>query len=256
MTIDVEREGGVQTLRFNRPDKKNAITAGMYEALAQAFEGGEWSDEVRVHLIAGTEGAFTAGNDLKDFLAAAQSGTHGDQALSFLRTLASIKKPLVAAVDGLAVGIGTTMLFHCDLVYASTAATFHTPFLDLGLLPEAASSLLMPRSIGHQRAFEMLCLGQKYDSERAYQAGFVNEVLPRDELEPYARQAALQLAGKPPKALALARALMRGSPDEVLARIQEEGALFADRINSPEARAAFEAFFERRPPDPSNKGAA
>jgi len=255
MKIDVAREGGIQTIRFNRPEKKNAITTAMYEALTQALEGGDWSEGVRAHVIAGLPGAFSAGNDMNDFLAFADNGALGEPVLRFLRTIATLQKPVIAAVDGLAVGIGTTLLLHCDLVYASPEASFHTPFLDLGLVPEAASSLLMPRRMGYARAFEMLCLGIKYDAGRALAAGLVNEIIPGEELESYVRQVALQLASKPPEALAAGRKLLRGSPENVMARIEEEAVLFAERLSSSEAREAFRSFLEKRPADFASSGA-
>ncbi len=248
MHIEVAREGGVATIRFHRPEKKNAINAAMYEALVTALEEGEGARDVRVHMIAGLPGIFSAGNDIADFLAYAEDGALGTPVLRFLRTLAQLDKPLVAVVDGPAIGIGTTLLLHCDLVYASPAARFETPFLDLGLVPEAASSLLMPARMGYARAFEMLCLGASFDAERAREVGLVNEVVPSEEIESYARQVALKLASRPPEALAAARRLMRGSREAVLARIDEEAALFAARLKSPEAREAFAAFLEKRPP--------
>lgn len=247
MTIEVIKEAGVQTIRFNRPEKKNSITMEMYDQLSQALVSGDASDEVAVHLLMGRDGSFSAGNDINDFMTFALKGALGEPVLGFLRAIATAKKPVVAAVDGLAIGVGTTMLFHCDLVYASPNSTFHTPFLDLGLVPEAASSLLFPRVMGYQRAFEMLCLGQKFSAERAMMAGFVNEIVASDDLEPYARQAALQLATKPPEALAMARNLVRGACEDACTRIDEEAVLFADRLKSAEAREAFTAFLEKRP---------
>jgi enoyl-CoA hydratase/carnithine racemase len=163
--------------------------------------------------------------------------------------LPQVVKPMIAAVDGLAIGIGTTMLLHCDLVYASPSAVLRTPFLDLGILPEAGSSLLLPRRIGHVRAFEMLALGAPFAAERAREIGLVNQVVPADAVEKTALDAARTLAAKPPEALALARRLMRGDPAEVLARIDAEVAEFKRRLASPEAREAFQAFLEKRTPD-------
>lgn len=247
MSIEISTEAGIQAIRFRRPDKKNSITTDMYNAFSDALDRGDASGDVVVNLVLGSGGAFSAGNDIKDFVGFAQEGALGEPVLRFLRTLAKTEKPLVAAVDGLAIGIGTTMLFHCDLVYASPTSTFHTPFLDLGLVPEAASSLLFPRVMGYQRAFEMLCLGQKFSADRAMMAGFVNEVVESDDLEPYARQVALQLATKPPEALAMGRQLIRGACEDVSTRIEEEALLFKDRLRSPEAQEAFTAFLEKRP---------
>ena len=251
MTADVviAREGAVQVLRLSRPDKKNALTRAMYAALSDAIEAGDNDAGIAAHVITGTGGLFTAGNDINDFLAAGREGEGGSgEVLRFIRLLPVIKKPLIAAVDGIAIGIGTTLLLHCDLVYATPGATFATPFLDLGLVPEAASSLLMPRLMGYQRAFEMLVLGDPFSAERAHEAGFVNAVVPVSELEATAVRAAQRLAAKPPQALALARQLLRGSANDVSQRVNEEAIAFQARLASPEAREAFQAFLEKRPP--------
>lgn len=248
--IAITRAGGVQILRFQRPEKKNALIASMYATLNEALAEGEASGEVAAHLFAGSDGVFTAGNDISDFMARATGGTAiGGPVLEFIRSLPRLKKPVVAAVDGIAVGVGTTMLFHCDLVYASPAARFHTPFLDLGLLPEAGSSLLAPRIMGPHRAFEMLVLGEPFSAERGLAAGFVNAILPAIDLEATALKAAARLAAKPPGALATARRLLRGDPSDISARIDEEARLFGERLSSPEAREAFAAFLEKRPAD-------
>lgn len=241
--ITVRVADAVSTVRFNRPEKKNAITQPMYRALTAALAAAESDPEIRVHVLEGTPGAFTAGNDLKDFLAVAAGGDHPESALDFLRALASAKKPIVAGVDGLAIGIGTTLLLHCDLVYASPRSVFKTPFLDLGLVPEAASSLLAPRIMGPQRAFELLCLGEAFSAERAVAAGFVNAVVEASDLEAATQEAAQRLAAKPPAALAIARALMRGEPAEVVERIERERGHFAACLRSDETRRALEAFF-------------
>ncbi|MGQ0673727.1 MAG: crotonase/enoyl-CoA hydratase family protein [Hyphomicrobium sp.] len=244
--IEVTVAGGVHTLRLARPAKKNALTERMYTSLADALAGGDRDDAIGVHLILGAPGVFTAGNDLGDFLATASgTGSMGADVLRFIRSLPLVAKPLVAAVDGPAIGVGTTLLFHCDLVYASPAATFATPFVDLALVPEAASSLLMPARLGYARAFEMLALGRTFTTEAMQQAGLVNAVLPSADLEPAARAAADALARKPREALLATRRLMRGDPAPVLARIDEEAEAFRRRLASPEARRAFEAFFTR-----------
>ena len=240
--INVECSDGVQTLTMARPEKKNALTVPMYRALADALNEGESDDAVRVRIISGAGGAFCAGNDIGDFLAQSEGGEQPTDGLDFLTALASGSKPLIAAVDGLAVGIGTTLLFHCDLVFASPEARFQTPFVDLGLVPEGASSLLVPRMVGHMRAFEMLCLGSPFSAERAFLSGFVNAVFPADELMEKSRQVALGLAAKPQDALLAARRLLRGDPDEVLTRLHDEGVVFAERLQSQEARAAFASF--------------
>jgi enoyl-CoA hydratase/carnithine racemase len=215
-----------------------------------ALEKGDASSDVIAHLFIGSGGVFSAGNDINEFLARAR----GDADLTrpivqFIRGLPLVQKPLIAAVDGLAVGIGTTMLFHFDLVYATPAASFRTPFLDLGIVPEAGSSLLAPMRMGYARAFEMLALGESFAAERALTCGIVNAIVPAETIEAAARQAAARLANKPPEALALTRRLMRGDPKAIIARIDEEVAIFGERLASPEAREAFTAFLEKRPPD-------
>lgn len=251
MTSDVvvERGNRVQILRLSRPDKKNALTRAMYTALCDAIEAGDADPAISAHVIIGSGGMFTAGNDIGDFLAAgSDAGNKNTEVLRFIRLLPLIKKPIIAAVDGISIGIGTTLLFHCDLVYATPASTFATPFLDLGLVPEAGSSLLMPRVMGYHRAFEMLVLGDPFSADRACSAGFVNAVVPADALESTAVKAAQRLAAKPPEALALARQMLRGDARDVTQRVNEEAAAFARRLSSPEAREAFQAFIEKRPP--------
>lgn len=240
---------GVQTIRFNRPGKKNALTAAMYGAMSDAIEAGDVNPDVAVHVILGSGGVFSSGNDINDFVATTRGTSVPTQVLRFIRLLPRIAKPIVAGVDGPAVGIGTTMLFHCDLVYATPGAVFATPFLDLGLVPEAASSLLMPQRMGYARAFEMLALGSPFPSSRMVEAGLVNAVVAASDLESKVADAALALAAKPPEALKAARRLMRGDPAELIKRTDAEAVTFAERMSSPEAREAFQAFLEKRPPD-------
>jgi enoyl-CoA hydratase/carnithine racemase len=248
-TVVVTRDGAVQVLRLARPEKMNALTGAMYAALADAIEAGERDGTIAAHVICGAPGVFSAGNDLSDFLVTAKgSGGIGADGVRFIRLLPQIEKPLIAAVDGKAIGVGTTMLFHCDLVYATAQSIFATPFLDLGLVPEAASSLLMPRLMGHARAFEMLVLGEAFSAERAREAGFVNHIVAAADVESAAVAAAKKLAAKPPEALAMARRLLRGDTAVILERTDAELQLFKKRLASPEAREAFEAFFEKRPP--------
>lgn len=248
--IAIWRDGPIQVLRIARPEKKNALTGAMYGAIADAIEAGDADDTIAAHILTGSGGVFTAGNDIGDFLATAR-GTGGldKNVVRFIRLLPLIKKPLIAAVDGDAIGIGTTLLFHCDLVYAAPDATFATPFLDLGVVPEAASSLLMPARMGYTRAFAMLALGDPMSADDALAAGFVNAIVPASDLEATAVTAAKRLAAKPPEALAIARRLMRGDPELVLARMDEEVAAFRERLRSPEAIEAFTAFFEKRAPN-------
>lgn len=248
--IEITRDGGVQLVRINRPDKKNALTRAMYDVMTRAMKEGEADEAVAVHMVAGTGGVFTAGNDIGDFAKRAVDLNREGGASSLIGTLPTLKKPLVAAVDGLAIGVGVTMLFHCDLVYASPAASFRTPFLDLGLVMEAGSSLMAPRIMGHQRAFELLCLGEPFTAEDGLRAGFVNRIVAAADLEAQARKSALRLAAKPPGALAAARRLLKGTTEaEALARIKQEGQVFADLLGSPEAKEAFAAFLEKRKPD-------
>jgi enoyl-CoA hydratase/carnithine racemase len=237
-------------LRITRPEKKNALVAPMYDRMIDALVSGDASADVAAHLFLGCNGVFTAGNDINDF--AKRGGSAMDLnrgAAGFIRMLPLVRKPMIAAVDGLAVGIGTTMLFHCDLVYASPTASLRTPFIDLGIVPEAASSLLAPMRIGMQRAFELLCLGEPFDGQRGYEAGLVNRVVPSGELEAVAMKAAARLAMKPPGALAAARKLLRGDPSAINAQIEKETAVFAERLASGEAKEAFSAFLEKRKPD-------
>jgi enoyl-CoA hydratase/carnithine racemase len=243
--VETSIEAGVLTLRLVRPDKKNAIDRAMYAAMTAALEGAEADDAVGAVLFAGVPGAFSAGNDIRDFMAVAAGGRAPAEIAAFLRRLAVFVKPMVAAVDGLAVGIGTTLLFHCDLVYASQGASFRTPFLDLGLVPEAGSSLLAPRIMGHQAAFALLVAGETFSAEEAREARFVRRVLPSDDVEPAARSAAHALAAKPREALAISRDLVRGPADELAARIELEMARFEERLRSPEAARAFAAFMSR-----------
>jgi enoyl-CoA hydratase/carnithine racemase len=248
--VDISVADGVQVLRLTRAEKKNALTAAMYAALCDAIEKGDDDPAVAVHVLTGSGGVFSAGNDLGDFLATARgTGDVSKDVLRFIRLLPVIRKSLIAAVDGDAIGVGTTLLFHCDLVYATPASKFATPFLDLGLVAEAASSLLMPRRMGYARAFEMLALGETFSAEQAAQAGLVNKLVDPAHLEEVVFDAARRLAAKPPEALAATRRLMRGDPAEILKRTDEEVVAFRERLRSPEALEAFTAFFEKRPPN-------
>lgn len=249
--ITVGSQQGVQIIRLDRPEKKNALNSGMYAALVEAFKAGDADDGIAAHIVVGLKGVFCAGNDITDFLAFTKPGGAAplEPILAFLATLPRIRKPVVAGVDGLAVGVGVTMLAHFDLVYASPAAQFSTPFLDLGLVPEAASSLLLPRLMGDKRAFEMLVLGEAFSAQRACEAGLINALVPSDALEDKVLRTALKLARKPPEAVRLSRALLRGDPAEIVARTEQEAKLFRERLSSPEAREAFQAFLEKRPAD-------
>ena len=248
--LEITVRDRVQTIRFTRPDKKNALMSTMYAAMTKALLAGDASPDVSVHMFIGSGGVFTAGSDIKEFIARAKGGNAlGSDVAKFIQTLPRVQKPMIAAVDGLAIGIGTTMLFHCDLVYATPAVTLRTPFLDLGLVPEAGSSLLGPQRMGYARAFELLVLGETFSAERARDAGLVNAIVAAEDLEATALKAAHRLAAKPPGALAASRRLMRGSPDAIVAQIDEEVKVFGTRLSSPEAGEAFAAFIEKRKPD-------
>ncbi len=245
--VAVTDEGAVRIVRIDRPEKKNALTAPMYDALASALVSARTQGSIRCVLIAGRPGCFCAGNDLDDFRKAADSGEGlGEPAIRFLHALAACDRPVVAAVNGIAVGIGTTMLLHCDYVVAAREARFSTPFVNLGLVPEAASSLLMPRLMGQRRAFALLVMGEPLDAHGAVTAGLVNTVVDGADVEARALDAAQRIARLPPEAVLAARRLMRGSAEETVARIDEEADYFRERLQSPEAQAAFAAFFARK----------
>lgn len=248
--LSIVRAHGVQVIRLTRAAKKNALTGAMYAAMTDALQRGDADPDVAAHAFLGSEGVFSAGNDIADFLATSRGvGGLGPDVLHFIRLLPRVQKPMLAGVDGPAVGIGTTLLFHCDLVYATPAASFSTPFLDLGLVPEAGSSLLMPARMGYARAFEMLVLGDGFSAERALAAGFVNQLVAADALEQTVMTAGRRLAAKPPEALAEARRLMRGDTTALSERVDIEAKAFRERLRSPEAAEAFQAFLEKRKPD-------
>jgi enoyl-CoA hydratase/carnithine racemase len=245
--VIVRDEGGVRTIRMSRPDKKNALTVAMYQEMAAALDGASDDAAVRCVLFAGAPGFFTAGNDLQEFLAASQSPQGLDRpTLRFLFSLARCQKPLVAAVSGIAVGVGTTLLLHCDFVVVGTDARLSTPFVGLGLVPEAASSLLAPRLMGPRRAFELLVMGHALDATQARECGIANKVVSPADVDAEGMKAAREIAALPPAAVAASRKLLRGAGDEVMSSIEEEGRLFGERLQSPEAKAAFQAFFARK----------
>jgi len=250
----VERQGAIQRIQINRPEKKNALTGAMYTAFAEAILAAERDPGVRVMLIGGAGDAFTAGNDLQDFLAHAPGSGPRPQ-LDFLQVFSHATKPIVAAVHGVAVGVGTTMLAHCDLVYAAEGAKFSMPFVNLGLCPENASSFLLPAILGYQRAAELLMFGEPFDAAKAREIGLVNAVVPLAELPATATAAAQKLATKPPASLRLTKRLMRRAwMPEIEAALAEEAKAFAERLSSPEAKEAFTAFLEKRAPDFSRFG--
>ncbi len=237
---------GVMTIRMNRPDKKNALTGDMYARMAAAIDQANSDDNVRAILILGTPGAFSAGNDIADFMAIAMSGKRDSMAVfDFLERIIMAEKPLVAGVDGLAIGIGTTMLMHCDYVVSSEASLLKTPFVDLGLVPEAGSSLIGPQLMGHHRAFSLLAMGEGLSAADGKEAGIINKVVASSELETSARAAAADIAEKPRQALELTRNLIRGDRSKILKRMREEAEMFGERLDSDEARQAFTAFMNK-----------
>lgn len=245
--ILVEDEGALRIIRINRPEKKNALTLAMYGQMTEALLDADRNTAIRCIVIAGASGAFTAGNDIGDFAKAATGGMAWNRAaLSFLDALARCPKPIVAAVGGVAVGIGTTMLFHCDHVVVANEATLSTPFLRLGLLPEAASTLLAPARMGYARAFSLLVMGRPLSAAEAKDGGLVNTIVAASEVDRVAMSAAREIAALPPRALAVTRELMRGNIDEVTERIEAEGSHFSELLQSEEARTAFAAFFARK----------
>jgi len=245
--IIVADDGPVRSLRINRPEKKNALTADMYAALAAALDDANMNPALRSTIIGGAPGVFTAGNDIEEFRrAASDSSGLPRPSQVFLLALARNAKPLVAAVQGVAVGIGTTMLMHCDHVVAGSDARFSTPFARLGILPEAASSLIAPRMMGHARAFALLVMGRVLDAAEAKACGLVNTIVAPDKVDQEAARVAAEVAALPPESVAIARRLMRGPLEDIVARIEEETRLFRERLASPEARAAFDAFLSRK----------
>jgi enoyl-CoA hydratase/carnithine racemase len=244
--ILITDEGPVRTIRMNRLQKKNALTLDMYQAMAEAVGTAATNTAIRCLVIAGGPQAFCAGNDIGDFMKAAGSGSLGAPILNFLHALARCEKPVVAAVNGNAVGVGTTMLLHCDYVVAGDTAKLSTPFVGLGLVPEAASSLIAPRLMGHARAFALLVMGQPLNADEAKAAGIVNAVVAAAETDAQALAVAQKIAALPPQGVLESRRLMRGSPDEIVARIDAEAEAFKVRLKSPEAQAAFMAFMTRK----------
>jgi enoyl-CoA hydratase/carnithine racemase len=249
----ITQAGGVLEVVFNRPEKKNALTGAMYAAVVDAFRRADADASIRAVLLSGTGDTFTSGNDIKDFQtrAATNEATHDSP---FLDALSSLATPLVAAVNGAAVGVGTTMLAHADLVIAARSARFVMPFTSLGLVPEAASSLLFPRLVGHQRASALLLLGEPLDAETARDWGLIYQVVADADLMATARNVAGRLAALPPEAVRQTKNLIKNGRQDVPGRIAEELVLFRERLRSPEAAEAFAAFVEKRKPDFSRFG--
>jgi enoyl-CoA hydratase/carnithine racemase len=246
--VMVTQAGAVLEIQLNRPEKKNALTRAMYQAVQDAFARADEDQGIRVVLLTGAGDTFTSGNDIKDFQARAamQESIH---ASPFLTALSSLTKPLVAAVNGAAIGVGTTMLAHADIVIAAQSARFVMPFTSLGLVPEAASSLLFPRLVGHQRASALLLLGEAIDAATAHDWGLVNRIVTDADLMGTARDYAARLAALPPEAVRLTKHLIKNGREDVPERIEEELVLFSQRLRSAEAAEAFQAFVEKRKPD-------
>ena len=242
-------DAGVLTLTINRLDKKNSITSAMYSALADALDSANHDPAVRAVVIQGHETIFSAGNDIGDFLNKPPA-TSESPVFRFLRGISSFPKPVIASVCGPAVGIGTTLLLHCDLVYAGDNAAFSMPFVNLGLCPEAASSFLAPQLMGYVRAAEALLLGEPFTAESALEMGLINRIVPPAEANALAQRQALKLAGKPMTSVMETKRLMKkGNAAMVAERMDEEGAAFGRMLQEPAAREAFTAFMEKRKPD-------
>lgn len=239
---------GILTLTIARAEKKNALTVDMYAALADAISVSDDDTSVRVVLITGSEDSFTAGNDLKDFLENPPTDP-SSPVFRFMHAIAGAKKPVVAAVNGLAIGIGTTMLLHCDLVYAVDTARFQLPFVNLGLVPELGSSLILPALAGRARSAELLMFGNPFDSTTAKDIGLINESCAAGDLLAVAQKAAAALATKPPAALRKTKALLNGDIETTRARIDAEAKVFGEQLDSDEVKEAIAAFFEKRAPD-------
>jgi len=239
---------GVMTVAFNRPEKKNALTDAMYGAVADALDRAVTDDAIRVVLFRAEGDSFCAGNDIGDFMQIAMGGGGGGNVFRVLKGLGQFPKPVVAAVKGSAVGIGTTMLLHCDLAYVADDARLSTPFVNLALAPEAASTILLPAQIGHRRAFAMFALGEVVSGRQAADWGLVNAALPAAQVDEAAAKAAAELARRAPRSLQLTKKLMRDGA-ALWAQMERENEAFGSQLTSPEAREAFSAFIERRPAD-------
>ncbi|WP_370262885.1 enoyl-CoA hydratase [Limnobacter sp.] len=249
MDIQTQISNGLMTITINRPDRKNSFTNAMYTAIGDAFRDATHSSAVKVVLIKGHEGCFSAGNDLGDFLNAPPKDLDAP-VFRFLRLLSNFPKPVVAQVQGVAVGIGTTMLLHCDLVYASNTAKFSMPFTKLGLCPEAASSLLLPQLAGYQKAAELLLLGDMFSALKAYDSGIVSDVLEPEKLEAHVQAQVEKLLALPLPSLLTSKRLMKSANKAVVAsKMVEEGGLFVAMLSQPQAREAFAAFAEKRSPN-------
>lgn len=254
--IVTRAEAGVSTISFNRLERKNSISGAMYAALAEALSAAATDPSIRVAVLQGHETVFSAGNDLSDFANAPATDSESP-AFPFMRALAVFPKPLLAAVCGPAVGIGTTMLLHCDIVYAGDNAAFTMPFVNLGVCPEAASSLLLPQLIGYHRAAEALLFGEPLSADAALEVGLVNKVLAASQVNAFTQAQAAKLAAKPISSLVEIKRLMKGGQQTaVLQRMEDEGSIFKRMLVEPAAKEAFSAFLQKRKPDFSTIGPA
>jgi enoyl-CoA hydratase/carnithine racemase len=247
--IIVTDEDATRTITMRRPEKKNTLTQEMYLAMSDAIDSAQSNPAIRCFIITGRSGVFTAGNDIGDFLQAATTDrdvVRPRNSVIFLQSLVNNRKPIVAAVDGIAIGIGTTMLFHCDYVVASTTAAFSSPYLQYGLVPEGATSLLVPRMVGHQRAFAMLIMGRAMSAAEAREAGFVNVVVPPGHAVVEAQKVARDICSLPAEAVKISRKLLKLPTEDLVRRIDQEDHFFGERMRSPEAIAAFQNFLSRK----------
>lgn len=243
-TIQVHDTQGVRVLKFNRPEKRNAIDLGMYRQLTEYLIQGDTDNDIRAFMLCGSSDCFTSGNDVAEFLQHPDLGPE-HPAVRFLHCLTELKKPLLAAVSGAAVGIGTTLLLHCDLVYADETARFKMPFVDLALVPEAGASLLLPRLVGYQKAAELLLLSENFDADQANQFGLVNQVVSANQLYEFALSKAAAIAAKSPSAVQQTKALMRVGKEALQQQMQLELTYFGERLQSPQARETFIKFLQR-----------
>ena len=243
VVVDVSE--GVLTIRIDRPDKANALTSEMFDAATDALDIAERDTSVRVILMRGMPGVFSAGLDVDDLRRCAEAGKLGGESLRFMKTLATVDKPVVAAVDGLAVGIGTTLLFHCDFIVASEWSIFAAPSVDRGMPPDAGASLLAPMIMGYHQAFELIVMGEQFDAQRAMNSGLINRIVPAEEVDSVAAGYARSLATKPAQVVRRARRLMRGERRDVVARITVEADDFPELLQSPAAHEALWSHIDR-----------
>ncbi|HEX4891473.1 MAG TPA: enoyl-CoA hydratase [Alphaproteobacteria bacterium] len=254
--IEDHRESYIQTIRLNRADKKNALTPEMYLAIAQALHSAQSDKKVRVTVLTGSGDSFTAGNDIGDFVSTSNA-PKGEKSLTqgpapfptFLGALMAADKPVIAAINGLAIGVGVTMLMHCDMVYAADTARFGMPFVNLGAVPEAGSSVLIPNMLGRMRAMELFLLGDQFNAQKAQELGFVNAVFPAAQLMQEVMTIAARIAAKPPSAVRETKRLVREHGALLEKAIREEGRTFDAQLRTPESKEAMKAFSERRPAD-------